>query len=112
PVLVTVGFPPVTATTSNAIGLISGTISGSIGYRRELAGQRGRVLRLGVASMIGATLGTVLLLSLPPKAFETIVPALIIFALVLVVVQRRRAARLNARRETDKDNGGAAIRFG
>jgi hypothetical protein len=112
PVLVTVGFPPVTATTSNAIGLISGTISGSIGYRRELAGQRGRVLRLGVASMIGATLGTVLLLSLPPKAFETIVPALIIFALVLVVVQPRLTAWLNARRENHKEHGGAAMWIG
>lgn len=87
PVLVALGYPPVTATTSNAVGLIPGTISGSFGYRRELAGQGKRVARLAVGSALGAVGGTALLLSLPAKAFETIVPVLIGLALVLVLVQ-------------------------
>lgn len=108
PVLVTLGYPPVTATTSNAIGLIPGTITGSIGYRRELAGQRARILRLSVASASGAIVGTVLLLQLPQRAFETIVPWLIGFALVLVIVQPRLSAWL-ARRGEQPEHGGVLL---
>ena len=39
PTLVALGFPPVTATMSNAIGLVAGGVSGTWGYRAELAGQ-------------------------------------------------------------------------
>ncbi|MFE4583456.1 TSUP family transporter, partial [Streptomyces chartreusis] len=42
PVLLATGLPPVTATVSNALGLIPGSISGAIGYRRELRGRRRR----------------------------------------------------------------------
>lgn len=106
PVLVTLGYPPVTATTSNAVGLIPGTIAGSFGYRRELAGQRGRIVRLAVASALGAILGTVLLLKLPPTAFETVVPWLIGLALVLVVVQPRVSAWVLGRGTDRPEHGG------
>ena len=46
PVLLGFGYAPVTANVSNTIGLVPGSVSGAIGYRRELAGQRARVLRL------------------------------------------------------------------
>src|SRR5437763_13032195 len=69
PALVALGYPPVTATTSNAIGLVSGTISGAIGYRHELKGQARRLVRYAVHSFLGAIGGTVLLLSLPHNTF-------------------------------------------
>ena len=34
PTLVAFGFPPVTATMSNAVGLVPGSASGTWGYRR------------------------------------------------------------------------------
>ncbi|WPR52193.1 TSUP family transporter [Streptomyces sp. S399] len=40
PVLLATGLPPVTATVSNALGLIPGSVSGAFAYRRELTGQR------------------------------------------------------------------------
>lgn len=89
PTLLAFGIPPVTANVSNTIGLVPGSVSGAIGYRRELVGQRARVLRLCVASLIGGTAGAVLLLVLPAGAFEAIVPALIVLGLVLVVLQPR-----------------------
>lgn len=89
PTLVAFGVPPVTANVSSNIGLFPAAISGSLGYRRELAGQRGRLLRLGTASLLGGTLGAVLLLVLPSSAFKTIVPALIGLAVVLVIVGPR-----------------------
>ena len=49
PVLLAFGYAPVTANVSNTIGLVPGSVSGAIGYRRELEGQRRRMLRLGRA---------------------------------------------------------------
>ena len=42
PTLLAFGVPPVTANVSNSIGLVPGSVSGAIGYRRELVGQRSR----------------------------------------------------------------------
>jgi uncharacterized membrane protein YfcA len=101
PTLLALGVPPVTANVSNNIGLVPGSLSGAIGYRRELAGQRGRLLRLGSASLLGGVLGAVLLLVLPAAAFSAVVPVLIGLGCALVVVQpwlsRRMAVRALAR---------------
>ena len=87
PVLLAVGLPPVTATVSNSLGLVAGNLTGAIGYRRELAGQRSLLLRLLPASILGALTGAFLLLHLPASSFEAIVPVLIGLAVVLVAVQ-------------------------
>ena len=89
PTLLAFGVPPVIANVSNTVGLVPGSVSGSIGYRRELAGQRNRLLRLGSASVVGGVVGAVLLLSLPSSAFDTIVPVLIVLGVVLVLVGPR-----------------------
>ncbi|MCP2292939.1 sulfite exporter TauE/SafE family protein [Nocardia amikacinitolerans] len=113
PVLLGFGLPPVTANVSNTIGLVPGSISGVIGYRRELAGQRARLLQLGTASLLGGITGAVLLLVLPAAAFKAIVPALIIVALILVVVQPRLSAWVKRRREngagTVPEHGGPIL---
>ncbi len=105
PTLVALGFPPVTSTMSNAVGLVAGSVSGTWGYRRELRGQGDRLRWQIPASLVGAALGAWLLLHLPEKVFAEVVPVLLIGALVLVVVgpkiqawARRRAA----------DRGGSA----
>jgi len=109
PVLLAVGYGPVTANVSNTLGLVPGSVSGAIGYRAELAGQRRRILTLGSASLLGGILGAVLLLSLPSSAFEAIVPVLIALALVLVVIQPRLAAALAARRQRVRPHGGPLL---
>jgi uncharacterized membrane protein YfcA len=109
PVLLAVGYGPVTANVSNTLGLVPGSISGAIGYRAELAGQRRRIVALGSASLLGGIVGAVLLLSLPGEAFEAIVPVLIALALVLVVVQPRLARALAARRTRVRPHGGPPL---
>ena len=94
PVLLAFGYAPVTANVSNTIGLVPGSVSGSIGYRRELAGQRERVLRFGLMSVLGGVTGAVLLLVLPASAFKDVVPLFIALALVLTVLQPRLNRRL------------------
>ncbi|QPP10254.1 sulfite exporter TauE/SafE family protein [Streptomyces bathyalis] len=98
PVLLAVGYPPVTANVTCTLGLVSGAFSGAYGYRRELAGQRSRLIRLGAASVLGGVTGGVLLLLLPAEAFAAVVPALIVLAGALVLVQPKLAARLAHRR--------------
>ncbi|SDM75333.1 sulfite exporter TauE/SafE family protein [Allokutzneria albata] len=113
PVLVALGYPPVTATTSNAIGLAPGTISGAIGYREELRGQGPRLVRFGIASLLGAIGGTVLLLSLPKDAFEAVVPVLVGLAVVLVIIQPRVSKWVASRKTTTAaaTEGGALLLF-
>nr|WP_109762600.1 sulfite exporter TauE/SafE family protein [Mycolicibacterium canariasense] len=89
PTLVALGYPPVTSTMSNAVGLVAGGVSGTWGYRRELRGQWNRLKWQIPASLVGAGLGAWLLLHLPEKVFTQIVPVLLIGALILVVVGPR-----------------------
>ena len=70
PTLVALGYPPVTATMSNAVGLVAGGVSGTWGYRRELRGQWNRLRWQIPASLLGAGLGAWLLLHLPEKVFD------------------------------------------
>src|ERR1700690_706796 len=105
PVLLAFGYAPVTANVSNTIGLVPGSVSGAIGYRRELAGQRGRVLRFGTMSVAGGITGAVLLLVLPAAAFKAIVPVFIAIALVLTLLQPR-IARMLVKREIDLERRG------
>ncbi|MFC7363169.1 sulfite exporter TauE/SafE family protein [Nocardioides astragali] len=101
PTLLAFGVPPVTANVSNTVGLVPGSLSGVVGYRRELGGQRSRVVRLASASLIGGIAGALLLLWLPSSAFDAIVPALILLGVVLVLlgprIQRAVAARAESR---------------
>jgi uncharacterized membrane protein YfcA len=100
PTLLAFGVPPVTANVSNTLGLVPGSLSGAIGYRRELVGQRQRLMRLGVASVLGGITGAVLLLVLPADAFDAIVPVLIGLGCLLVVLQPAISRRVAARAES------------
>lgn len=106
PTLLALGYAPVVANVSNTVGLVTGSISGAIGYRRELEGQLARVRVLGAASMAGGLAGGVLLLALPASVFENVVPVLILIACVLVAFQPRLAARLAAGAGPARPHGG------
>jgi uncharacterized membrane protein YfcA len=89
PTLLAFGYAPVVANVSNTIGLVPGSASGALGYRRELSGQRERVIAIGAAALCGGTLGAILLLVLPASAFKAIVPFFIAVALILIVTQKQ-----------------------
>jgi hypothetical protein len=112
PTLLAFGVPPVLANVSNNVGLVPGSASGAFGYRRELAGQRGRLLRFGAASAVGSAIGGILLLELPASTFKVIVPVLILVACVLVVLQPRLNAWLAARRTRAAPHGGVPLLAG
>ena len=98
PTLLAFGYPPVVANVSNTVGLVPGSISGAVGYRPELAGQRQEVTRLGVVAAAGGLSGAVLLLALPPTSFQRIVPYLVLLAVVLVLIGPSISRRMAAHR--------------
>jgi hypothetical protein len=109
PTLLAFGVPPITANVSNNVGLVPGGASGAYGYRRELAGQWPRLLRLGSASAIGAAAGALLLLKLPAATFKIIVPVLILIACVLVVLQPKLNGWLAGHRREGSQHGGPVL---
>ncbi len=104
PTLLAFGYSPYVANVSNTVGLVPGSISGSVAYRRELRGQRERAIRLGFWSAAGGLTGALLLLAFP-GAFEAIVPVLIGLALVLVVIGPRLSKMLEAHRHPSGHGG-------
>jgi uncharacterized protein len=109
PTLLAFGLPPVLANVTNNVGLVPGSASGAYGYRHELTGQRGRLLRLGIGSACGSAAGAILLLKLPASTFQVIVPALILLACVLVILQPRLNSWLAAHRDEESKHGGAPL---
>ena len=89
PTLLFVGIPPITANISNGIGLVFGGFTGTWGYRHELKGAGPTLRRYVPMTVIGATIGALLLLVLPADSFEAVVPVLIVLALVLVIAGGR-----------------------
>lgn len=53
PTLLALGYPPVVANVSNTVGLVPGSVMGAWGYREELRGQRDRIIRFGLAAVVG-----------------------------------------------------------
>ncbi len=102
PVLVALGYLPVTASISNATGLVAGNASGAWGYRKELKGLGGQVLKLLPASMLGGIIGAWLLLHLPASVFAVVAPILIVVALIMVIFQPKLQRWMAARREAAK----------
>jgi uncharacterized protein len=87
PVLIALGYVPVTASISNAMGLVAGGAAGAWGYRKELEGRGRQLLRLLPASLLGGITGAFLLLHLPEMVFHYAAPVLIVLALLMVVFQ-------------------------
>ncbi len=97
PTLVAVGVPPVLASVTNTVALCPGYLGATIAQRRDLVGQGGRIARLVPVGVLGGLGGAVLLLESGEKAFNTIVPFLILAAALLVAAQDKLRTWLLAR---------------
>jgi hypothetical protein len=106
PTLLALGVPPILANVSNTVGLVSGSVAGAYGYRSTLIGHRRLVVRVVAASTAGSILGAVLLLALPSRTFEFVVPVLLIASAVLAAIQPRVAGAVARRREAKAEAAG------
>lgn len=110
PVLVAMGVPPVSATVSNAMGLIAGNFTGAWGYRREIRQVRSVLVKLVPASVLGGVIGAILLITLPEEVFGRVAPILILISLGFVIAQPKLSAWVRARaaaREKQDGPGGS-----
>lgn len=87
PVLLALGLPPLAANVTNTMSLVLNGVGSVLGSRPELAGQRSRVLRLGLVNALGGGVGAGILLLAPAGAFAVVVPVLICGASILLLAQ-------------------------
>jgi uncharacterized protein len=94
PALLALGYPPLVANVTNTIGVFPSSAGGSVGYRRELAGQARNWMLLAAICTLGSLAGGWLLLVLPESTFEAAVPLLIAAAALLTLAQPWLAKRM------------------
>ena len=89
PALLATGLSPLSANVTNTTALVFVGVGSAAGSRPELAGQRSRLLRLGLLNALGGGAGAGLLLLTPASAFEAVVPVLVAGASAVLLVRPR-----------------------
>ncbi|SDE59669.1 sulfite exporter TauE/SafE family protein [Pseudonocardia oroxyli] len=89
PALLAVGLNPLAANVTNSVAQWPGYAGIVLGNRRELQGQRRRIVSTSIAAALGSVVGCVLLLTLPASVFDAVVPVLVIAASVLMALGPR-----------------------
>ncbi len=112
PTLVGIGYVDRIANITNNTGLVPGSFSAAAAQRKELKGQRSRLVRLVPASAIGGTIGALLLFVLPSRYFARIVPFLVLLGVGLVLLGPVIQRRLKARAGVDPVDGDRIERIG
>jgi uncharacterized protein len=112
PALVAGGLSAVSASATNSIAMFPGYVGATFAQRRDLAGQRRRILTMLPASVVGGALGAILLLHTSNAAFARVVPYLILFAAVLLAVQERLRGFLLARVKGGHSEAWAVVPIG
>jgi uncharacterized membrane protein YfcA len=97
PTMIWLGVPSVAANVTNTVALWPGSVASAWGYRRELKGADSGAFVLFVPSIVGSLLGAALLYRTPTDVFDRLVPALILFATFLLMLQDPIQRRFNLR---------------
>jgi uncharacterized membrane protein YfcA len=97
PALVAVGLGTVPANVTNSLAVSPGYVASVVGSRQDLAGLaagRGRrsLIALAPAAIIGTLAGCELLLHTPQRAFDLVVPFLVLAAALVLAFQDRLRA--------------------
>src|SRR5690554_1307728 len=81
PALVLAGVPPVAANATSAVAVFPGYFGGALGFKRELKRFSGRQIGLLVCvTIVGAAIGSALLMVSSNRLFSMIVPLLLLVA--------------------------------
>lgn len=103
PILVAVGLPPLAANVTNDLGVVPGNLSGVVGTRDLLRGQRRLLWTVVPRAIAGALIGAGLLLAFPGGAFAWVAPPLLLTSSVLTLLQPAIARRV--RNESSEPTG-------
>ena len=89
PSLIATGLPTVDANVTNSVSVFPGYVSSVFGSRADLEGQGRRVRVIVPTSLVGSAGGCALLLLTPARAFELVVPFLVLGAAATLAFQER-----------------------
>lgn len=92
PAALAAGLSPVTASATNTLALVPALLGSTYAYRRELSGKWALSISLLVPACLGTLAGALLLLEVPERVFELVVPFLV-FAATLVVLLKSWVVR-------------------
>lgn len=88
PTLIAVGLPPIPANVTNSISVCPGYLASVVGSRTDLP-ERRTLLQLVPTTAVGTAAGCALLLATPARAFELVVPFLVLGATAVLGFQSR-----------------------
>jgi len=98
PALIALGLPSNIANATSNVALLPGAGASAWTYRDELAPVGGMPVRvLAAITFAGGLVGSVLLVLTPSRAFDMIIPWLLLFALVVMLFGKRASDWLHAR---------------
>ncbi|TDB79058.1 MULTISPECIES: sulfite exporter TauE/SafE family protein [unclassified Micromonospora] len=86
PALIAIGLPPVAANVSNSVAVFPGYLASVAGSRTDLPPRRSLWPLLPTA-VLGSVAGCLLLLATPARAFELVVPFLVLAATAMLAFQ-------------------------
>ncbi len=112
PALIAVGLSSTTASLTNTVALCPGYLGATFAQRKELAGQGARMWRVLPAAALGGVGGALLLLATGERAFDVVVPFLILFAALLLAMQDRLRRWLESRGHAARAAAWAALPVG
>lgn len=87
PALLAVGYPALTANVTSTVGIWTGYLGGTAGFRREVMDQKQRLAALAPTVVAGAVAGGILLLTTPSGDFKVIAPYLLLLSCLLFAAQ-------------------------
>ena len=101
PAMLGVGLGPIQANATNTVALWPGQLTSIAGYRDEVRKHKSLAVKMGLAGLVGGSVGAIILLNTPAKTFISLVPWLLLFAAIVFAVsdpvmkylQRRAEAR-------------------
>lgn len=97
------------ANVTNNVAVAPGYVTGAVAYSGGLSGQRRRIIPLAIASVVGSLVGVALILASSQKAFEDVVPFLVLAACALLAAQPAIARWLGERAGVDERPGIGAL---
>lgn len=87
PALLHVGLSPVSANMTNTVALVAVGVGALANSSREVADTGPKLVRWGVYSALGGAVGALILMLAPEDSFESVVPAMIVFAALALLLQ-------------------------
>lgn len=100
PALLAAGLSPLTANITGNLVVLPGQLSAVFGYRRYVRQVPRRYIVLLIPCFLGSALGAITLRFTSPQQFETLVPGLVLFAVLLFAFQPYLHLRLHRHMHT------------